>query len=341
LFAHTETSPLGAADFARLIDAQCPIGADDAVAVAVSGGADSMALALLAHAWTQSTGRPMRTVTVDHRLRSDSGTEAAQVGAWLGARGLEHEILAWTGEKPTSGLQEAARAARYRLIAAWASTCGIRHILVAHHLDDQAETVLMRLARGSGMTGLAGMRSVTMLGGVRICRPLLSVPRERLRATLRAAGQAWVEDPSNGDAKFARTGYRRLNGLLGERGAGSEHIAAIAQSFARLDALMQAAARRVMGEGAVRLADGTVTLSRALYAALPEPVAARVLREILAEVGGQPLAPRSERLARAHARLSEARLRDGDNPASFTLGGCQFRFHKGQVRVSAEAGRST
>jgi tRNA(Ile)-lysidine synthase len=333
--AHGTERSIGAAEFAALIDAQCPIPRGDAVAVAVSGGADSMALALLAHAWTRATGRVLRTVTVDHRLRSGSGSEAAQVGAWLGARGIGHEILSWTGEKPASGVQEAARAARYSLIAGWARARAIRHVLVAHHLDDQAETVLMRLARGSGITGLAGMRSVTLREGVRVCRPLLTVPGTRLRATLRAAGQDWIEDPSNESVKFARTHYRRLNAILGEHDAGSTHIAEIARSFARLDALMEAASRRVLGEGAVRLADGTVTLPQALYIALPEPVAGRVLRDILAEVGGKPLAPRGDRLARAQARLRAQR------PAgAFTLGGCRIRFHKGAIRVSPEPGRS-
>jgi len=294
-----------------------------------------MALALLAQAWAQSGGRSLRTVTVDHRLRTDSGTEAAGVGAWLAARGIAHDILAWTGDKPTSGVQEAARAARYSLIADWARGLGIGHVLVAHHLDDQAETILMRLARGSGITGLAGMRSVTVQGGVRICRPLLGVPKARLLATLRAAGQAWIEDPSNTSVKFARTGYRRLNGLLEERGAGSAHIAALAQSFARLDALMQTATRRVLGAGAVRLADGTVTLPHALYAALPDAIAARLLRDVLAEVGGRPLAPRGDRLARAQVRLQGA-----GSPASFTLGGCHIKFHRGEVHISPETGRS-
>lgn len=319
---------------------QCPIAKGEPIAVAVSGGADSMALALLAQAWTQSSGRILRTITVDHRLRVDSGTEAVQVGAWLAARGIAHDVLAWTGDKPTSGVQEAARAARYRLIADWARANGIGHVLVAHHLDDQAETILMRLARGSGITGLAGMRSVTARHGIRICRPLLNVPKARLLATLRVAGQDWIEDPSNQSAKFARTGYRRLNGLLEERGAGSVQIAAIAHAFARLDALMQAATRRVLGAGAVRLADGTVTFPHALYAALPDAIAARLLRDVLAEVGGRPLAPRGDRLARAQVRLREARPKGAESPRSFTLGGCRIGFRQGEIRISPETGRS-
>jgi len=334
-----EDAPLDASDFNALIGAYSPIPRGDAIAVAVSGGADSMALALLAHDWTTATGRFLRTVTVDHQLRTESQTEAAQVGAWLGARGIGHDILAWTGEKPVSGIQEAARAARYRLIGDWARANDIAHVLFAHHMDDQAETILMRLARGSGIMGLAGMRSVTMRDGIRICRPLLSVPKSRLRATLRAAGQDWIEDPSNEAPKFARTGFRRLIGQLEKRDAGSERLAAIAGSFARLDALMQAASRQVMGAGVTRLADRTVTLPQALYAALPEPVAARVLREILAEIGGKPLAPRGERLARAQALLRGSEDGPG-RTVSFTLGGCRIGFHLGSICVSREVGRS-
>jgi tRNA(Ile)-lysidine synthase len=161
-----------------------------------------------------------------------------------------------------------------------------------------------------------------------------------LQATLRAAGQDWIEDPSNQSGKFARTGYRRLSRLLAERGAGSDRIAGLAQSFACLDGLMEAAARRVLGAGAVRLTDGTVTLAHTIYAALPEPIAARVLRDILAEVGGRPLAPRGDRLARAQTRLSETRLDGPASPVSFTLGGCRIRVHKGEIRVAPEIGRS-
>jgi len=328
------------AEFGALIDAHCPLPAGAPVAVAVSGGGDSMALALLAHEWARATGRNLRAVTVDHCLRSDSGDEARRVGAWLAARGLAHDILVWDGEKPRAAIQATARDARYRLIGAWACRLGIRHVLTAHQLEDQAETFLMRMARGSGIVGLAGMRSVVERDGVRLCRPLLGVPRARLRATLRAAEQDWIEDPSNESDKFARTSYRRLVTALADRGAGAERIAALAGAFARLDALMDAAARRFLGEGAVRTGP-IVTLSRAAYMTLPEPVAARVLRDVLAEVGGRSQAPRGDRLTRALERLRAPGTEERAEKEAFTLGGCRIAADRRQIRVSPETGRRT
>ena len=326
-------SPLGDAEFAALIAVHCPLPSGAPVAVAVSGGSDSMALTLLAQAWARETGRTFRAVTVDHGLRPESRNEAEQVGSWLRARGIDHDILTWAGNKPVTRVQEAAREERYRLIGNWARTRSINYVLIAHQLEDQAETFLMRLARGSGPSGLSAMRSVTERHGIRICRPLLTVAKSRLRATLRADGQDWIEDPSNEAMKFARPRYRRLIGALGVRGVDAERLAGLAISFAQLDTLLDVAARRALGAGAVRLTAGGLVLPRALYAALPDPVAARVLRVILWDVGGRPLAPRSERLDRAQARLG------GGEDVSFTLGGCRIRASSDLITVRPELPR--
>jgi tRNA(Ile)-lysidine synthase len=324
--------PLGVDEFASLIDIHCPLPARAPVAVAVSGGGDSMALALLADAWARATARVLHAVTVDHNLRTGSRAETEQVGVWLGARGIAHDILTWAEEKPATGIQEAARDARYRLICDWARMGGIAHVLIAHQLEDQAETFLMRLARGSGPSGLAAMRSVTERSGIRICRPLLTIAKARLRATLHRAGQDWIEDPSNEMMRFARPRYRRVIAALEQRKAGAERLAGLAVSFAKLDTLIGAAARRALGAGAIATADG-VSVPRALYRALPDPVAVRVLRDVLATVGGRPLAPRAERLARARDRLMAFEA------ASFTLGGCRVQANRRHIRFRRELPR--
>ncbi|MBM4438672.1 MAG: tRNA lysidine(34) synthetase TilS, partial [Actinobacteria bacterium] len=127
------------------------------VAVAVSGGADSLALTLLADEWARRTGRSIAALTVDHGLRPDSAAEASQVGAWLAAARIRHEVLRWEGQKPRSGIHAAAREARYRMLTSWCRENDVRDLLLAHHRDDQSETFLMRLARGSGPDGLAAM----------------------------------------------------------------------------------------------------------------------------------------------------------------------------------------
>lgn len=331
----SDETPIGVGEFDALIAHGCPLSGDAPIAVAVSGGGDSMALALLADAWAHQKGRQLHAVTVDHRLRPGSADEAVRVEAWLAARGIRHHVLAWTDDKPTAGLQAAARAARYRLIGAWAARLGIRDVLLAHQLEDQAETFLMRLARGSGIAGLAAMRSVVASDGIRLCRPLLPVPRARLRAVLRDAGQDWIEDPSNDSSKFARTGYRRLVAKLAARGVAPTRLAGLTDDFARLDALMQAAGRRFLGGVAIWARDGSVVLDRSAFAALPEAVASVVLRQILSDISGRALAPRGDRLARAMGRLA-----DLSDSAAFTLGYCRFVARGPQIRVSPEAGRT-
>lgn len=329
--AAADIQPLGISEFAELMAAFCPVPPGAPIAVAVSGGGDSMALVLLAAGW--AAGRPLRAVTVDHGLRADSRAEAETVHGWLAARGIAHEILSWEGPKPSTGLQEAARAARYRLIGEWARARGVRHVLLAHQLEDQAETVLMRLARGSGIAGLAAMREVVTRQGVHYLRPLLRVPRARLRATLAAAGQDWIEDPSNDSSRFARTAYRRLVARLALHGLDAARLGALSETCARLDAALDAAVRAVIGAAAWSLAEGGTALDASVWRALPEQIAVPVLRRLLAEVGGRPLPPRSDRLARAYARL----LMDEVRP--FTLAGCRLSVENAVVRLVREAPR--
>ena len=163
------------------------------VAVAVSGGSDSLALCLLADRWARARGGAVFGLTVDHRLRPESGAEAAQVRRWLAARAISHRTLRWTGTRPVSGIQEEARAARLALLVGWCRRAHVLHLLLGHQREDQAETVLQRLVRGSGIDGLAAMAPVRLAmepdgGGVRLLRPLLSVSRDALTASLALLG---------------------------------------------------------------------------------------------------------------------------------------------------------
>ena len=159
------------------------------VAVAVSGGSDSLALCLLADRWAQARGGKVFALTVDHGLRPESGAEAAQVQRWLAARAISHRTRRWTGARRTGATQAEARAARFALLAGWCRRAGVLHLLLGHQREDQAETALQRLVHGSGIEGLAAMAPVRLAmepdgRGVRLLRPLLSVPRDALAATL-------------------------------------------------------------------------------------------------------------------------------------------------------------
>jgi tRNA(Ile)-lysidine synthase len=226
-------------DFAALMAPFAPFEPRPLLAVAVSGGGDSMALALLADAWARARGGAVTALTVDHGLRPEAAAEAAQVAAWCAARGIAHVILTHTGPVPRSGVQAAARAARYRLLEAWCRAHRVLHLLLAHQRDDQAETVAIREAAGSGLDGLAGMAAISERDAVRLLRPLLEVPRARLRDVLIGRDQEWIEDPSNRNPAFTRV---RVRGDLGRAAPGSSaaHLAATAARLGRARAAREA-----------------------------------------------------------------------------------------------------
>jgi tRNA(Ile)-lysidine synthase len=289
-----------------------PFEARPRLAVAVSGGADSLALALLCQAWARARGGEAIALTVDHRLRPGSAGEARQVAVWLAARGMAQRRLVWRhpGGRPAAALQAEAREARYRLLAKACRRAGALHLLLAHHAGDQAETVLMRLARGGGPDGLAGMAAIAGREGVRLVRPLLAVTAPRLRATLRVAGQDWIEDPSNRDSRFERVRWRRV--------IPPALVPAIAAAAVELGVER----RHREGEVGDLLAAarfhpaGFIELPRETAAAAAPETALRALARCLIAVGGDAYAPARDSLARLLAAL----LRDGRGR---TLGGCR------------------
>jgi len=264
---------------------------DARLCIAVSGGPDS--LALLSLAAEAFPGR-ITAVTVDHGLRASAAVEAASVAAGCAARGLPHVILRRDGPPITANVQAQARAARYALLADWCRRNGHGLLLTAHHADDQAETLLMRLMRSSGGDGLAGIRARRDLGGVLLVRPLLGCRKAALAAIAAAAGWVAVDDPSNHDPRHDRTAVRALlaanPGLdVGALAAAAGHLAAEAEALAWAADL--AWRSRVESDGAALLID-----ARGLPAALVQ----RLLARAVVSLGG---APRGQGVARLAARL--------------------------------------
>ena len=323
-------TPLGAEEFAALMTGFAPFEPTPHLAVAVSGGADSLALTLLAHDWARALGGRLTALTVDHGLRPDSAAEAAQVGQWLAGRGITHHILRRDEPVPASGIQAAARALRYRLLEGWCAAHGVLHLLVAHHREDQAETLLLRLARGSGLDGLAGMAIAVEHRQCRVLRPLLAVPRSRLAASLRARGQSWIEDPSNLDPAYGRVRVRRAQALFAEAGLGTERLAATAARLGRARIALEAAVAALLAEAALVHPAGFVRLDPSVLLQAPEEVALRALSALLTMAGGNLYPPRSERLERLHREL--ARGLGGGR----TLGGCRILTWRGKLLVCRE-----
>ena len=295
-----------------------------ALLVAISGGPDSVALLALLAAWAQMPGRPpVHAATVDHGLRPESAGEAAAVAMLCAKLGLNHTTLHWEGLKPASGVQAEARRARYALLANEARRLGGATLVTAHTLDDQAETMLMRLAHGSGPSGLAGMRERSEVNGVALVRPLLGIPKARLIATVEARGLPFVRDPSNSDPRFERVRWRETMPVLAEQGLTAERLGRLAERMARLDEAAAQRARAVLAE--VLLSAGAAEAGLRLHfftlVSEPDEIVLRVLALALETVapGGEGHG-RLERLEACGAALMEA-IRAGF-ALRRTLSGC-------------------
>lgn len=205
------------------------------LAVAVSGGPDSMALlALAAGAWPGA----VIAATVDHGLRESASAECAMVAEACAGLGVAHRTLIAEGPPAGASLQAQARALRYRLLVDWAVEAGATALATAHQADDQAETFLMRAARGAGLSGLAGVRTARMAQAsdgaeILVVRPLLDWRRAELRAIVRRAGLPFVDDPANDDPRHDRTRFRRL--LNEHEWLDTPHIARAAAHLAEAD----------------------------------------------------------------------------------------------------------
>jgi tRNA(Ile)-lysidine synthase len=325
--------------FAPLILA--PLTGRRGVLLAVSGGSDSVALLhLFAHWRDGNAGAPPAVVaTVDHRLRREAAAEAEAVAALARSHGLPHTTLVWDSEKPAADLQAAARAARYRLLADFARANGLDAVVTAHTRDDQAETLLMRLAHGSGISGLSAIRPERPLGGgVALLRPLLGVGRDALRAMLTAAGIAWSDDPSNLDPRFARPRLRALAAPLAEAGLTATALSTAARRLARADAAIEAATDALAVVALARHRGGFTAVDLPALAAAPEEVALRTLARAVGEIGTETYGPRLERLERLHADLM-ARPATGGGRFRRTLGGAVLEVAGERLWVHREAGR--
>ncbi len=306
-----------------------------ALVLAVSGGPDSVALLWLAARWRRTLKRGPRllAVTVDHRLRPEAGREAAGVKRLARELGVEHRTLRWLGPKPASGVPAAAREARYALLLKAARQCGADHILTAHTRDDQAETFLMRMARGSGIAGLGAMAPRSPREGAIVARPLLDVPKARLLATLDKAGIPYVLDPTNQDVRYTRPRVRALMPLLAAEGCHAANLARLAGRLGRANAALE-----LMTDGAERflaLRDGgrpRAGFGSEAFAGLSEEIRVRVLLRAIgrAATEGVPELGKVETLVAAIDAAATER-----EPARFrqTLAGAVITVADGRIVI--------
>lgn len=317
------TGPIGPAAFDQLMAGLGPFESAPHIAVGLSGGSDSMALTLLLADWVAARSGRLLALTLDHGLRADSGDEAARVAGWMRARGIDHRILTWPGPKPVTGIQAGARTARLHLLSDAAAASGILHLALAHHADDQAETHHLRAQRSSAGDGLAGMPAIRELPLLRLIRPLLPVQKARLEATCVAAGQEWVDDPSNRNQDFARANLR-LTGAVGA----DEHAAVSAAGHARAaadDALVAAMAASVRFQS-----EGWALVDRDGVQSLAVPMRERLFAALLRAIGGAVYRPSPASVA----DLVDALVEGGETGR--TLAGCQVTHSRGEWRLTRE-----
>jgi tRNA(Ile)-lysidine synthase len=279
-------SPISATDAKRLF---ADWKAAPAIVLAVSGGPDSIALMWLAARWRRGLTRGPRliAVTIDHGLRAEAAREAREVKRLARSLELPHRTLRWTGVKPKTGLPAAARSARYRLLAQAARQNRATHMFTAHTRDDQAETLLMRLLRGSGIAGLGAMARVTERDGLLLARPFLNVSKSQLIATLKKAKLDFADDPSNRDTHFTRPRIRNVMPVLAAEGGDARSLARLASRFARANQAVE-----VLVDGAERylaLRDREASrpgfFDAEAFAAMPEEIRLRLLLRAIDRVG--------------------------------------------------------
>lgn len=313
------------------------VAGETAIALAVSGGADSLALMLLAHRWASGAEHAPRIVvySVDHGLRPEAAGEVAMVLQVAASLGLPARGLFWAGDKPETGVQEAARIARYRLMGQAMAEDGATLLLTAHHQQDQAETVLMRLAHGSGIEGLKGMSAMTEIEGVRVHRPLLRIEPAALREVVDAAGLVPADDPSNADPHYERVRWRQLMPQLAPLGLDGDALAVFAARMAEADAAIAQMADGCFAE-IVRLDGfGAARIELAPFVGLSPAISTRLLGRVLNIVGGRQKPRALGQVERLRQSIAEASL-----SKSTTVLGCVIRIKDDAVVVAREPGRA-
>src|SRR5712691_5537486 len=343
-------SPISAQDAKRLF---ADWKAAPAIVLAVSGGPDSIALMWLAARWRSTLARGPRliAVTVDHGLRAEAAAEARDVKRLARTLDLTHRTMRWTGEKPKTGLPAAARTARYRLLAQAARASGATHILTAHTRDDQAETLLMRMLRGSGIAGLAAMARESERDGLLLARPFLDVSKSQLIATLRKAKVGFAEDPTNRDTSFTRPRLRTLMPALAAEGGDTRNLVRLASRLARansaVEVLVDGAERYLALRDRQALHSGfnaktfdagrldAKTFDAKTFAAMPDEIRLRLLLRAIDRVGHEGPAE----LGKVEALLSVLdRAGAENNPGrqprlKQTLAGALISLIDGRIRI--------
>lgn len=320
---------------ARLLELFAPIAARKKIALAVSGGPDSLGLMVLVNHWLKSQDlRPEVFVySLNHGLRAEARDECEMVGEVARNMGFSFRELIWDGKKPVSGIQAAARAARYRLIAQAMHKDNVTILLTGHHMNDQAETVLMRLSAGSGLYGLRGMEVLSQLEGIEVFRPLLDVAPKEMTHLLSHVGLRGVDDPSNYDEKYERVRWRRALLRLDELGLGSNRLLKFSRRMGRANQALEQMCDDLFARHVSIDQFGVFYMAQKDFFSQPEEMAIRLLsRMIFAANGGRGEGELAQ-LEKLVPALAE------QNFATCTIANCIIAKRDDLIFAAREAGR--
>jgi len=290
------------------------------IAIGVSGGSDSLALVLLANSWAKM---PIVAITVDHKLRKESEYEAQQVSRWLEKYNIQHHILNWEGDKPDSNIQSNARDARYKLMTEFCKANKIKNLLIAHNKEDQAETLLIRLMRGSGLEGLCGMSDEVIINQTRTLRPLLDTKKEDLRSYLRSLRQGWVEDPSNENDKFTRVQVRNFIKSSPEPDLLVSRLVNTCSNLQKSNNYISEKISQEMAKIVDIKPEGYCILDIKEFKSLHEESAVKILSKLIKYTGGDYYKPRYEKICNLYEKITSGEY-------NATLGGCEIFQSKKQ-----------
>lgn len=303
---------------------------DKVVAVGVSGGADSLALVYRLNEYGQKNGIKVVALTVDHQLREESSREAEYVAGLMKKEGIEHHILVWDGDKPQTGIEEAARQARYDLIGQYCREHGIRILAMGHHQQDQAETFLLRLQRGSGVFGLSGILPVSRRENLTVIRPQLEDTPESLKAYLQQKGIEWVEDPSNQNEDFFRVKIRRFLPVLEkELSLSVARLAGTAAVLSRTRDYVETQTDKFIRNNVRFWENAGVSLSEKAFDGQHEEIRFQVISHLIKKIGGKIYTPEADEVLRLCKNVK-------GGFSGCTLGGCEVFAFRGKIWIVPE-----
>lgn len=325
--AANNPEPITHTAFEALLTTMPDIDGEQALGLALSGGPDSMALGFLLAHWASERGKKVYALTVDHGLRENSADEAKQVKEWTaGWPNTEHHILSWSDDKPDTRIMEEARKARYFLMQNFLQTVSVRYMFLAHHLDDQAETFLIRLAKGSGLDGLSGMRAKQPYAQngaypLMFLRPFLSIEKQDLIRTCEDFSVPYVSDPSNENESYLRPRLREARAVLESEGLTNKRLATTAHRLEKARAALDEISDQVE-QDCVSRSDDILTIDMGILNDWPEEIGFRVFLKVMKSFqSGEGYGPRLEKLEALYGKIVCSR-----DIMKETLGGCIITY---------------